>query len=136
MYCPSCRAEYKEGITVCKDCETTLVAELPPPESDPGATLVQVACFKLASDAHMLEEMLNDNGIEASVQGDADVVTAPSGFCEVSVWVDVRDQEKAEEIFQEFFDAEVEAPEDGDEDEDDDENDADDAEEEVKQGEE
>jgi hypothetical protein len=35
MYCPVCRAEYREGFTRCSDCDTDLVASLaPPPPSD------------------------------------------------------------------------------------------------------
>jgi hypothetical protein len=30
MFCPSCRAEFREGFTECSDCGETLVAELPP----------------------------------------------------------------------------------------------------------
>ncbi len=29
MYCPSCRGEYREGISRCAHCEVELVAELP-----------------------------------------------------------------------------------------------------------
>ncbi len=29
MYCPKCRQEYREGFTVCKDCNEVLVNELP-----------------------------------------------------------------------------------------------------------
>ncbi len=30
MYCPICRAEYREGFYECTDCDTDLVEELPP----------------------------------------------------------------------------------------------------------
>jgi hypothetical protein len=29
MFCPECKAEYREGFTRCADCEVDLVAELP-----------------------------------------------------------------------------------------------------------
>ena len=30
MFCPECRAEYREGFTECSDCGIPLVRELPP----------------------------------------------------------------------------------------------------------
>jgi hypothetical protein len=33
-YCPKCRVEYREGFSVCADCDEKLVAILPPEESD------------------------------------------------------------------------------------------------------
>ena len=36
MYCPICKAEYREGFTVCADCGVALVPTLPKnPELDP-----------------------------------------------------------------------------------------------------
>lgn len=34
MYCPKCRAEYREGFTRCSDCGLDLVEVLPPPSSE------------------------------------------------------------------------------------------------------
>lgn len=33
MFCPVCRAEYRQGITTCSDCEVALVPALPPARS-------------------------------------------------------------------------------------------------------
>jgi hypothetical protein len=34
MYCPECRAEFREGFTACSDCHVPLVAALKPEPSD------------------------------------------------------------------------------------------------------
>jgi len=35
MFCPNCKAEYREGFAVCDDCNVALVDELPPePEKE------------------------------------------------------------------------------------------------------
>jgi hypothetical protein len=34
MICPQCKAEYRQGFTMCADCEVPLVAQLPTPPSD------------------------------------------------------------------------------------------------------
>ena len=36
MYCPICRAEYREGFLECTDCDVDLVEELEPKPEMPG----------------------------------------------------------------------------------------------------
>jgi hypothetical protein len=34
MFCPKCKAEYREGFTMCSDCSIPLVAELSPEKEE------------------------------------------------------------------------------------------------------
>ena len=109
-FCPNCEAEYKEGITVCPDCNLELVAELTPEnkfhdtsEGEP----VALRSFKNSAEAELVREMLNGNGIRSFVQG-GDFAVIPSSFSqEVVVMVDERDLTRAIEIYEAYFDSEV-----------------------------
>ena len=116
MYCPNCEAEYEAGITVCRDCNMALVERLTPEtmvHDRSEATVVPLASFKLPGEAQMLQELLDKNNIRSFVQGATDTIATPSGFSEVTVFVDERDLAAAEVIHQEFFEAEVELPAEG-----------------------
>jgi hypothetical protein len=109
-FCPNCEAEYKEGITVCPDCNLELVAELTEEnklhdtsEGEP----VPLRTFSNSAEAEMVREMLNSNGIRSFVQG-GDFAVIPSSFSqEVIVMVDERDLDRAIEIYEAYFDSDT-----------------------------
>jgi|ERR1044072_862605 len=109
-FCPNCEAEYKEGITVCPDCNIELVAELTPEnkvhDTSDGEP-VALRSFKNSAEAELVREMLNGNGIRSFVQG-GDFAVIPSSFSqEVVVMVDERDLTRAIEIYEAYFDSET-----------------------------
>ena len=67
MFCPECRVEYREGSTVCVDCQVPLLEGTPPPELesafDPNLELVVVleTCDRFA--LALAKGLLGDAGI-------------------------------------------------------------------------
>jgi len=113
MFCPNCEAEYEAGITTCKDCGIPLVDRLTSENKvhdNSNATMVPLASFKFNGEAEMLQELLQRNNVRSFVQGGTDTIAVPSGFSQASVFVDERDLDKANELYQEFFEAEIEMP--------------------------
>lgn len=49
MYCPKCKAEYREGCTVCFECEVALVEKLPV-EQEPAESDIELVTVFTASD--------------------------------------------------------------------------------------
>ncbi len=44
MFCPDCAAEFREGITVCADCDVALTPEPPPePTVEPYETVLETS---------------------------------------------------------------------------------------------
>jgi hypothetical protein len=65
-FCPLCRAEYREGFTLCADCYVELVDELPPDEEESARQRVKdvpVATFPTQTEAEMWAELLRRDGI-------------------------------------------------------------------------
>ena len=73
MYCPKCRAEYREGFYECADCRVPLVDQLPPeePEQIPKyVDLEEVMTSFDPGEIAMAGSLLDDHQISYFVQGD------------------------------------------------------------------
>jgi putative signal transducing protein len=74
MFCPQCRAEYREGFVECSDCHLPLVAQLPADREMDSETdhpeLVVVRTFSTVIDAELAKSALDSVGIECMVTSD------------------------------------------------------------------
>ncbi len=72
MFCPKCKAEYRDGFFICADCRIDLVPELPP-ESEQHAeydyiNLVNIDVFCSRPEAELAKGLLSANGIDAVIK--------------------------------------------------------------------
>ena len=71
MFCPQCRAEYREGVERCPECDLPLVASLEEPEpGEPEAKLVKVFQTGEAAMIPVVESVLDSAGIEFLAKGE------------------------------------------------------------------
>ncbi len=70
MYCPSCKAEYVEGITECADCRVPLVAVLPPEPDHSGEGYVRVLSTYNAADIVVIRSILDGTDILYYLKGE------------------------------------------------------------------
>jgi len=73
VYCPKCRAEYREGFTECSDCRVPLVWELPPESTGPGNPDLEWVSVFDGDDPLIIasaKELLERAGIPFYVVGD------------------------------------------------------------------
>ncbi len=63
MFCPECRAEYMEGITVCVDCNVPLVPELPPEPKQEDVEFEEVLLASNMVEIALIKSILDEEGI-------------------------------------------------------------------------
>ena len=82
MYCPNCLVEYREGFTLCSDCQVELMEGPPPPTQNPGPETglewdqefdstepVCVLIEATAVDAEITVAALRSQGVRAFAEG-------------------------------------------------------------------
>jgi hypothetical protein len=72
MYCPICKAEYREGFFKCADCMAPLVESLPPEEPEPIPEYVDLQEVMSSFDSgeiEMIKSILDVNNISCVVDG-------------------------------------------------------------------
>jgi len=78
MYCPICRAEFREGFFRCEDCDTALVEKLPKEPAKPG--YVQLATVFTEGEIALIKASLDQAGIDYYFHGEQAHRLAPLPF--------------------------------------------------------
>jgi hypothetical protein len=103
LFCPKCGDEFIAGITVCPDCQLSLVNEPPsrePPDSTESEELVTVATFPTVFDASVAKGALEARGMRAYVP--REMVGSFSRLAEHEPWAELKvrasDRDRAVEV--------------------------------------
>ena len=70
MFCPKCRAEYREGFHTCSDCNIELVDELPPIPEPEFVNFVEILGTYNPADVVFLKSLLESEGIQYFFKGE------------------------------------------------------------------
>ncbi|MBE5962889.1 MAG: zinc ribbon domain-containing protein [Lachnospiraceae bacterium] len=99
-WCPKCKNEYKEGVTVCADCGEPLVDKLPD-----ELEYVFLLSVEEEALAHKFIEYLSYSGLSGKVEQSEDPETAD----EYKIFVPENEVKHAKKAFQAFYVVEEEA---------------------------
>ncbi len=78
MFCPKCKAEYREGFTRCADCIIDLVENLDPinsaeqggPETEPDFNFIELLSTFNEGDVVFVKSLLESEGIPLHHEGE------------------------------------------------------------------
>jgi hypothetical protein len=113
MFCPKCKSEWLEGVTICADCGTHLVEYLPEEtQSDYDQSvprelrdLVTFKRFPRQHEAQVARGLLNANGIDAIVSWDDWGRIIPQKYGKskhgIRLMIKEEDVKRAEDVFRE-----------------------------------
>lgn len=107
-FCPHCYTEYPTDTARCEACGSELVDSLPEgadrAELDETATeLVELAQFPNSSEAEMIRELLEGNGIRTVLRGDVDPIGVVSGATPSTLLVERIDLPRASQLYEDYF---------------------------------
>lgn len=70
MFCPECRTEYREGFSVCADCNVDLVDSIPPIPEPAFIDFKEVLGTYNPADVAFLKSLLESEGIQYFFKGE------------------------------------------------------------------
>ena len=70
MFCPECKAEYREEFKKCSDCNVDLVEQLPPEQAEEFVEYVEVLRISNLSDIALIKSILDSEDIIYYFQGE------------------------------------------------------------------
>lgn len=70
MWCPKCKAEYREGFTMCSRCEVDLVKELPQEPKPEYVEFKEVLTTFNPADIAMIQSLLEGEGVNYYIDGE------------------------------------------------------------------
>jgi hypothetical protein len=111
--CPSCQSEYGPQMTVCPVCKTdiTQVGLDESAASDSAdLALTELARFSNVSEAEMIQELIESNGIATVLKGEIDPIGIASKAERTALMVEKKDWARAQEIYQAYFAGEAPEP--------------------------
>lgn len=102
--CPQCRGEYREGISVCPECNEQLVDSLPPEED--AVEFTELFACTSGLEAERLQSILEEEDIECNLReiSSSSFPGVAGSFDEYRLVVPVSRAEKARSILQSVFD--------------------------------
>jgi ribosomal protein S16 len=101
MFCPRCRTEYREGFSVCADCDSDLVDELPPEEVPEFTEYVEVLGTYNPADVALIKSILDAENITYYFNAEHFMHVEPLAET-VRLMVKKDEAEKAKEILQDL----------------------------------
>ncbi len=70
MFCPECKAEYRERFKKCSDCNVDLVEQLPPEQAEEFVDYVEVLRTSNPSEIALIKSILDSEDIIYYLQGE------------------------------------------------------------------
>ncbi len=104
--CSICGKDNPENVNNCAECGADLLDDTPTRESsDKGGSedLVQLATFHTVSEADMVQELLESNGITSVLHGEKDPIGAMSGAEPITLLVEKQSLASALDLYEAFF---------------------------------
>lgn len=77
MFCPECRTEYREGFTICADCNVDLIKALSPEPEPEFVDFKEVLGTYNPADVAFLKSLLDSEGIQYFFKGEIFMYVRP-----------------------------------------------------------